>query len=309
MDREVNSVIYWNCAGGIKSKLDYIKQSFLPSNPDIIFISEAELSFNDLNIVRLKGYELEVAKSINHGKARMACYIKSSINYKIIKIADETLDIIAIETKQDRLVGVYKGFKLPTGKDRVSFFDSIVATLVSVSKTNKLLTVGGDFNVDLLTPSANLAELERWSINRGLTQLVDKVTRERVVQLTAQTVRVEQSAIDHVYTNTDLKLTIQSSISDHSSLHLTSTCKPKQRRTKLLIRDWRHYSKDLVNKTINGKMHQISTSSCELSFDDVSLLYQGALDDIAPYRVVKVHSENEFISTKLEAQKKDETDT
>jgi hypothetical protein len=78
----LNKIIYWNCAGGIKSKHDYIKQLIKEENPCILFISESELGAYDLEIVKIKDYDLITVSTLAAGRARMACYIKSDINYK-----------------------------------------------------------------------------------------------------------------------------------------------------------------------------------------------------------------------------------
>ncbi len=40
----INKVIYWNCAGGVKSKHDYIKQVINEEKPCVFFISESEIN-------------------------------------------------------------------------------------------------------------------------------------------------------------------------------------------------------------------------------------------------------------------------
>jgi exonuclease III len=183
LEMALKKVIYWNCAGGIKSKHDYIKQIISEENPCAFFISEAEIKDHDLDIVKIRNYDLVVANTIKNGSSRVACFIKSDINYRVIKVKDESVDIIAIETNFDRLIGLYRGFKLPVGASRVSFFDSIITQLKALSKTCKRLTIGGDFNVDLFKPSSNLNDLDNWSMEMGLDQLVRELTRKRLVHL------------------------------------------------------------------------------------------------------------------------------
>jgi len=301
----LNRITYWNCAGGIKSKLDYIKQQIANENPCVFFISESELKTDDLNLAKIRNYDLITALTINKGPSRVACYIKSNISYKVVPIKDHDLDIIAIETRFERVIGLYRGFKLPTGKSRTSFFDTILESLKNLVKTTKLVTIGGDFNVDLFTKSANLNDLDNWSIRAGLDQLVDSETRQRLVNTdTGQ--RLESSAIDHVYTNVkEWKLTIEPSISDH---HLISVTRPaaastRQPREKIFVRDWRNYNQNSVNEVLNDKMHNLQISSTLISFEQVQDLYRDTLNEIAPLRVVKI-KEGQIVSPKLESLKK-----
>jgi hypothetical protein len=148
------------------------------------------------------------------------CYVSSTLSYQIAKINNDTLDIIAIDSGNYRLIGLYKPFKLPVGITNKIYFNSIIDCLSSLTSTNRQLVIGGDFNVNLAKTSWELDQLDNWSINAGLSQMVDKtnVTRVRIVSIDGN-VRLESSAIDHVYTNVSkATLSFESSISDH--LHL-----------------------------------------------------------------------------------------
>lgn len=150
--------------------------------------------------------------------------------------------------------------------------------------------------------SANLNDLDNWSIQAGLTQLVTSETRQRLVQ-TSSGPRVESSAIDHVYTNVKIwNLNIEPSVSDH---HIIELSRPspisKPKREKILVRDWRNYKVDSVNAILNTKMHQMSTDF--LNLEKVQELYSKTLDEIAPIRVIRI-KEGQIISMKVESLKK-----
>jgi hypothetical protein len=293
-------LVFWNCAGGVKSKMDFIKNYIDQHHPCALFISEAEIKSHDLNLLRIKNYDLIVSNTIDKGAARQACYIKSSINYNVVKTTGDC-DIVAIETQFDRAIGVYRGFKLPTGVTKISFFHSLMTSLKLLCQTNKILTIGGDFNVDLNKKTSNLHDLDNWSIRFGLDQLVKGITRQRIVNAEGG-VRVESSSIDHLYTNSkDWKLIITPSISDHHLIEVHRAHTDRSPRQKIQVRDWRHYSKELANETINNKINQIS----DLKSDYSSLvsIYNDTLNQIAPIRTVRIQ-EGQIVSTKIEALKK-----
>jgi hypothetical protein len=185
------------------------------------------------------------------------------------------------------VVGVYRGFKLPPGKNRISFFNSIITSLTKLCQTNKLLTVGGDFNVDLLKRSSNLHDLDNWAIRYGLDQIITEITRQRVVQ-TKDGYRVESSIIDHLYTNAkDWCLNLIPSVSDHNMIEVTRKLPSNSTRQKLQVRDWRNYSKDLANSTLNNNMNQISDLTTD--YRVIVELYNETLNEIAPIRTAAIH--------------------
>ena len=299
----VNKIIYWNCAGGIKSKIDFVRNLISKHSPTLCFISEADIESFDLDVVRVKDYDTVVPDSIKDRKARTLCYIKNDITYKKLSCHSD-LDLISIDIGNERIVGLYKGFKLPPGVKPKSFFETIITALKALSATDKFITVGGDFNIDLNKKTANLAELEKWSIESGLNQLVNSFTRERVVTLMDGSTRFERSAIDHLYTNNDhYSLTTESSISDHHVL-IVSHATPRQgQKKKFLVRDWREYNKLDVEILLIDKLQQISTPSSSLNLETLQEIYKNILDEVAPLRVIRT-KEHQIINTKIEALKK-----
>ncbi len=51
-------ILFWNCAGGIKSKIDYIIDFVKGKNLKLIFISEAEIDERDLALVKIPTFEI-----------------------------------------------------------------------------------------------------------------------------------------------------------------------------------------------------------------------------------------------------------
>ena len=290
-------VAYWNCAGGIKSKFDYIKDFLKTNKISIFFISEAEINKTlDTDILKIPNYDLLMSET---NKSRLACYINSSIKYSRLK-TDKDIDLIALDAGDARFIGLYKGFKLPPGKTRVSFFHTIIKTLSRLTKTEKTLVIGGDFNVDLNKESSNKFILENWAIKSGLQQIVETYTRRRVVTGQDQQIRIEQSLIDHVYTNDpDSKVIHVNSVSDHDIIIVTRRIEHSE-RDKFTVRDWRKYTTERVQQELEKITSQISGT---LTFEQINVLLLGILNKLAPKRVVRV-KEKELISPKLEALKK-----
>jgi len=73
------NIITWNCAGGLRGKLDEVKELVNITCPDLLFICEAEFNGKNISYYCIPGYHLDIADSINLGKARIICYVKSSI--------------------------------------------------------------------------------------------------------------------------------------------------------------------------------------------------------------------------------------
>lgn len=256
--------MFCNCGGGIKSKIDFIRLQVAKHLPTLAFIIKAEINNFDINMGRIQGYELIIPESISHRKARIVCYIKNDVAFKELKIPPD-LDMIGIDILGLRIVGVYKRFKLPPGMKGKSFFNSVITTLKGLTKTDKQIIIGGDFNTDLNKKTANLNDLEQWAMESGLQQKVKETTRERVVNLNGGGHTIERSIIDHIYTNVEGTLIIESSISDHYTLlfNSSSPCLEPTRK-KFKIRDWRDYDKDLVELGVLFKLHQISKTPSEL---------------------------------------------
>ena len=138
---------FLDCAGGIKSKFDYIVHFVQQNKPSVFFLSESELTQNDLDIVKIHDYDLLTAASLPT-KSRLSCYIHNSIKYKQLVVQDN-LDIIALDIGSYRIIGVYKGCWLPVGQTKVSQFKSLISFLTKLTKVDKSIIVGGDFNVDV----------------------------------------------------------------------------------------------------------------------------------------------------------------
>jgi hypothetical protein len=100
-------ILFWNCCGGVSSKINTIKMIIGKYSPEILFISEAEiiLPFSHLNV---PDYNLITAPTIGDGKARLVCYVLEQSNFKDItdSIIKNKSDIIILESRSERVTGV-----------------------------------------------------------------------------------------------------------------------------------------------------------------------------------------------------------
>jgi len=296
-------IIFWNCALGIKSKLEYIRDLLATERPQAMFISESEVMEKDVNLLNIRGYELCVAATIKgeFAVARAACFVRSDLKFKQIK-TDPKLDIVALDIGENRLIGIYKGFKLPTGFTKKTYTNFFLNKLAFLSRSNKNVCIGGDFNIDISKNCPASEDLETWAIDAGLIQLVDQVTRQRAVCLENGQIRIEKSVIDHVYTNwLDSEINYVNSISDHMILivQLVNLKLPGTTKEGFLVRDWRNYQASEVHDILLGAKDQMSIQS----FNDLSIVLRNTLDQVAPMRMVKVR-EKQLVNTKIDAIKK-----
>jgi len=292
---------FWNCANGIKSKFDYIKYLAGLWNVSVFFIFESETRIRDLSILQIDGYDLILSQTINgnFNKARTVCYVKSDLPYKVLKIENsEILDLVALDIGNQRFIGLYRGFKLPKNESQTSLFHKILASLNKLCETNKTIHIGGDFNIDLFRKSSLLDHLENWAYDMGLNQLVDDFTRDRIVTK-GNSSHHEKSAIDHFYSNSDnIKLHLESSVSDHKILLGTVKFNRSEIRSKITIRDWRNYSKEWVMEATTAQHpEQISNTH------DLQNKLNKILDIVAPKVIVRVKP-NQMANPKIEALKK-----
>lgn len=110
----------------------------------------------------------------------MACYVHSSLHFKRLHV-ERPVDIVAIDIRPLRVIGVYRGFKLPQWLSKNQYLDLILKNLKKLTKTDRTLLIGGDFNADWTKNGLETLKLQNWAINSGLQQLVRQFTRRRVV--------------------------------------------------------------------------------------------------------------------------------
>jgi len=62
---EMINIISWNCAGGIKGKMDEIRSLVANTRPDFLFVSEAEFDGENEEYIQIDKYSIDIAGSLS----------------------------------------------------------------------------------------------------------------------------------------------------------------------------------------------------------------------------------------------------
>lgn len=289
------SVLFWNCSHGLASKISVLKSFLISNKPNVVFVCESEIkSIDNLNFYFISGYELHTAKTIERGNSRIAAYIMEGLNLKRNTAVEGIMqDVLVFENQSLRIAGLYRPFKLHAGETAAKNFEDFMTTLKKISiVNNKQLICGGDFNVNWLKDSKLKEELLEWTLDSGIRQIVNEVTRYRTVETETGT-RDESSLLDHIYVpNTKRGMTVThypTAWSDHELLLLKYPIKmwlTHKKKHKLRLRDWRKYQGDLFVKKLAQKLNNQPKNNEELTRD-----IKTTLDELAPQRVVRIRPE------------------
>jgi len=306
-----STVLWWNCGGGLRSKIDYIKYTILTIKPAILFVSEAEIKINDdLGSISIENYDILLSNTIDLGKARVAAYVHNDLNYKRLKNAEnEKAEIISLMVGEDIFVGIYRPFKPTVDETIVENFDRLLNALKKVEHPNRHLYIGGDFNVNWLdhTPTTFKEKLLDLSIELNISQLINTVTRQRAVN-SAQGWRLEESCLDHVFSNdVDCHLEVLTGQpSDHHMIKLLLPCSRKAIKKKTMFRDWKDYKKEdlIANIRLIKENYQDWLNNGPFSLlDRVVIILLTIYDELVPLRVAKL-TDTQTLNSKIEALRK-----
>jgi len=268
--------------------------------PDIFFICEAEVTVDISDYINVEGYDLELSGSINLGKARLIAYIRPGVGTRKRSLEGNDENLIIFENSHERIMGVYRGFKnyREPGFDALGYLFTL---LNDACKTQKTLTVLGDFNIDPVrdgsTPQGLL--LEDLMINNNLFQLMKHPTRSRSVHRDCRLVN-EESTIDLILRSSRDTATIltESTTSDHKLIGVVLTQSVVKHATKKIsIRDW-------TNLTPNNVARLASGAPDPKSLDELSSSFSYLLEKLAPFRVVRTRLPTNLINPKVEKIKK-----
>jgi len=285
-DISCSGILFWNCSKGISYKRSVVKALLNNYRPRLAFISESEIKINltnNYNFFNMPNYDLELANTISTGKSRIACYVEKQSGFVRRKDLESSgLDIIVMEGHKMRIVGIYRPFKLMENETKGEAFDKLIKNLRLTAATNnqKDFLAGGDFNVDWLKPSNLKMSLMEWMDDFDFNQIVKTQTRYRAVT-TRDGIREESSLLDHLYTNMkDLDFfQLPTEWSDHE-IHLVKIPRgrPKQKKTKIHMRDWRAYNPVTFGTWIKAN-----------SFEAFNESVTAAMEKQIPFRVVRFH--------------------
>ena len=195
------TVSHWNCASGIRNKLDDIKLAITELKPAVFFISEANRKIHhDDSLIQIYGYNLHNSISLDvHGKSRIIAYTRADCHLKRRKDLESPNAEIIIFDRQlpnipegiDRIIGLYRPFTGPDGDkssggawDRYTHLtDTLSAALEGCHRT----TILGDFNVDLLKDEEHQGRYNETLKNicsvHSLEQLIHQPTRIQTLKM------------------------------------------------------------------------------------------------------------------------------
>jgi len=250
------NIMYWNCANGIFSKKDLIKEHLKTHKPELFFISEAEINKNkETNLLECENYELSLSNTLSDTrKARICCY--STNDWTKIPNSSISDEILAYQKSNQIVICLYRPFKYYIGETTTTNFERLLANVQNIvqSYQNHALTIIGDFNIDYKKigdqtyQRHNLANLlQDFQIFNNLNQLVNDITRHRMIEKNGERI-LQTSILDHVYVNglhVDNIEVLPTIASDHNLIKVNMINKKEPiGHTKLYLRDWRKHSKE-----------------------------------------------------------------
>lgn len=316
---EERRLVWWNCAGGLASKINFVKKFVNDCSPDLFFVSESNIKtekvFSHLNIF---GYDLVTSGT---KFARISCYIKIGSPYKLVSQGQGS-EIITLESKDAIVIGVYRPFKVEAEMNIGLQFDLMLShldTRLNELSKDKEVILAGDFNLDFQRVGDSsyafakmLNKLGIWAAKWGLAQRIEELTRRRAITTAGGETRVEESIIDHLYSTEERQPVLQDlGTSDHLAIVLTIHAEINEIyvNKKSFRRDWRKYTKLALEKVMTYKAEQINSHIPRLQDPDVAneVLNEyllEILDMLAPKRAFRMRNDKQIFNSEVEALKK-----
>lgn len=312
-------VVWWNCCGGMRSKHDIITHYCLQHKPDLFFISEANIKEKDNKMVlNVQDYELIHTTFNEVGMSRLACLVRINAEYEVSSFKTDNNEILVLESKTKRFVGIYRPFTNHNGATLGQNFDRLVSTLSKLQTDDKDTIVGGDFNLDALKTNINgyknssqLLRMELWSTDAGLSQHINVNTRRRCVN-TQEGVRVEEACLDHLY-GPEIGFTysvMHIPGSDHDAV-CASWITKHIKTTKVVFRDWKNYGHDTLERLLNND-HMLNENLCYLDYfndsdslaAEITKIHNYIFNKLCPERVARTRGDDFFVDNQIEKLKK-----
>ncbi len=309
---QLKTVLFWNCARGIFDKKVIVEKYIKLYKPCVFFISECDLSKGHMTeMLSVEDYRIEIAETLeSKNKGRLLAYVRNKDNLKRMrKLEEKDNDLIVLgDANEMVLVGVYAGFKTTEGETIGSNFERLVTNLKNIcSKCQTKVIVGGDFNADPRTNTPKAKLLEILQADYGLDQLVETVTRERLVLD-----QLQQSMIDLVYARdvpSARVAVVHSEASDHHLVTLmyeTKSTQPIYFKKRVVI-DWRRNDAQKMSAfaAIALENSRVMTSEDPNVVNrDLTAAISESMNQTIPKRVIHTRRDTDVVSYELEALKK-----
>ena len=277
---------------GLKNKKDYVAEMIRYNNIDICGLQECEVKKDyPLNVLSIKGYNIETETNIN--KARVCLYINQTLNYSRRKdLEGENLHMVVIDVeagKKYRIINIYRSFQTNGELNERGRFSEQITKIKVATETavDNFVVIMGDFNLDEKRKNEDnyrnhrMFELLNDTFDElELIQLVKFPTWSRFINNSLKT-----SILDHVYvkdpTNVSNISNFRPAIGDHLCVMFNlSIIKPKPNIQ--LRRDWRYYSKGLLENELEKIDWNFTIDSVQEYWNVFENLIINIVDNIVP---------------------------
>ena len=306
-------ISHWNL-GSKKwnNKRNQIQALVDTDNPDIIFISEANLDESTPPHESLiAGYDITLPKTVTvNGTARLVLLTKESLEFDLIEdLMDDTVSSIWIKiTRQGvkglLVCGVYREhhyLNQPTDwslqpAEQTRRWSQFLRQ-VETARISSICHVIGDFNLDYKKLNApDFAHLQMITDTKdsleagGFFQLVDDVTRSWPGQV--------DSLIDHFWTNDPQKIlkvsNVVRAVADHNVISANIRIKGSDlKRLDVSKRSYKNFNPVLYRQKLNeenwSEIYEIS--NVDIANDFLESRIVKILDGMCPYRTIQHRTE------------------
>ena len=295
----------FNCTLGLVNKIEVIKLILNEKNLDVLFLQEVEIKpTTPLNHLKIENYNLELSPTFDQLNSRTCCYVSSKLKYKrLTNHENNKVELIAIETMNNVLCGLYRPFLLPNHISEMEYIKDVLGVLNEACHPNMIII--GDFNIDLSKTNlqnykyANIYnELESYFIENTFVQLIKKTTWQRKYKDT-----LKESILDHIYTNNLCNVISnfneQQTIGDHNliGLELKIETVNYPHNYPKIVQDWSKYSKEaLIEKLSTIDFSELELLEVDSHVSELNQILGTVLDELVTTIHVKRKEVPGFIS-------------
>lgn len=300
-------VIWWNCGGSLKGKIDSIKYHIARYKPSAIFVMEADFRSMDVRLLMIDGYDLLLPSLSGETEHRIAAYVQSMAAFKQLYLKSTTM--IGIELGDVKFFGYYRTHK----KITQSLQTDLETALDEITEhSEKVVVAGGDFNIDNNRihdqeyHNRGLAlTLLGWMADNNMTQMINGDTWRRVIRNKDGIYQQRTSALDHIYTNESAIGQfgiIDSFGSDHEMIScILHQKKDKNYHTrKKFMRDWRSFTEDKV-----ASYCAENTLALPVDIDEglkvMNEYLLSIMDNLAPWKAIRTRRLSDLENVKIAA--------
>jgi len=240
----------WNICLGMFHKVDIIKQTIYRENLDLLLLNETEINeSHDTQYLKIPEYDL--VTPLNKTNTRIAAYIRSDKNYKIL-CSNVKLDTISIQIEEIKILGIYRAYKLP---NHDNYTDQMSELILEVNTHDIVM---GDLNLD-----SNKRNINTYRYSNIYTMWQNEIENKNLNQINHQNTwtrtingRVQESCLDHIYVKEqfiEAEFFQKTTTSDHDLIgrKLGQVSAKKSYNSDFYVRKWSNYSSTRVIEECN----------------------------------------------------------